>query len=220
MQLFSQPFDANTVKPQEAFDPLPDGWYILAIRNSEAKPTKDNESGYLSFELEVIDGEHKGRKVFDNLNLWNKSVQASEIAQRQLSAYCHATGVLVLNDSTQLHGIPVKAKIGTKSDAGYEPRNVIKAVKHVQDSTANTAPTAAPFGQNPALPAMPVPPPNPQGGAFVPSVQGPAVFAQQPTQQAPAQSPPWPAQSPPWAPQGPVAVPTAPTGAPVPPWRR
>ena len=115
MQLFQTPFDANTVKPQDSFEPLPAGWYNTKIVASEAKPTKDNESGYLQLELEVLDGEYKGRKLFDRLNLWNKSVQASEIAQRQLSAYCHATGVLVLQDSVQLHGIPIKVKVNVRT---------------------------------------------------------------------------------------------------------
>jgi hypothetical protein len=211
MQLFQQPFDAEQVKPQEAFEPVPEGWYVMAIRNSEAKPTKDNESGYLVFEIEVLEGEHKGRKIFDNLNLWNKSVQASEIAQRQLSAYCHATGVLVLTDSNQLHGIPLKAKIGIKSDPGYDPRNVVKAVKHIQEVTpgavsAGTIPVA-PFGQVPTLPAMPV---APTQSAFAP--QAPAF----PTPGVPAG---FTTQQQPWAQQARAAAP-APTAGPVPPWRK
>lgn len=240
MQLFQQPFDASTVKPQEAFEPVPEGWYILAIRNSEAKPTKDNESGYLVLELEVLEGEHKGRKVFDNLNLWNKSVQASEIAQRQLSAYCHATGVLVLNDSTQLHGIPLKAKLGIKADPGYDPRNVVKTVKHIQEPTPGAQqPATPPFGQNPSLPAIPAPMPQAPSG-FAPQPAPFAAPSMPPQQQQPANNPPWsqpvqqpqqpaPQQFPPtqqFAPQVPAQAPTFPpqqapvASSPVPPWRR
>jgi hypothetical protein len=231
MKLFQQPFDANTVKPQEAFEPIPEGWVIGAIRASEAKPTKDNESGYLAFEIEVLEGEHKGRKLFDNLNLWNKSVQASEIAQRQLSAYCHATGVLVLTDSQQLHGIPMKIKVGVKpADGQYEARNVIKAVKHIQDATQTTAQPApfaapaqpsmpaAPFGQNPALPPQPA-----QTPTFTPQTQQPAASqpwtqpAAAPAQQMPQQPQGFPVQQA-WAP--PMQQPSLATGGAVPPWRK
>lgn len=228
MQLFQQPFDARTVKPNEAFEPLPAGWYNARITNSEAKPTKDNESGYLLVELEIIDGEYKSRKVFDRLNLWNKSVQASEIAQRQLSAYCHATGVFVLQDSNQLHGIPIKIKVAVKQDPNYEPSNEVRAVKHIQDGTPapvgnSFAPPSAPFGQNAALPSQP--PSFVQG---LPAVANPANTAPplgQPAAMPTApQFPPAPASTaatamPQWTPPTAQSQP-APTAGPVPPWRK
>jgi hypothetical protein len=218
-QLFQTPFDANTVKPNEAFEPLPAGWYNARIIASEAKPTKDNSGGYLELQLEIIDGEHANRKVFDRLNLWNggaNAVKVCEIAQRQLSAYCHATGVLILQDSNQLHGIPLKIKLAVRTQEGFEPSNDVKAVKHIQDGGAAVAPASpfaapapaaspfappaaapavAPFGQNPALPPQPAQP------SFM---QGPPVTA------APAAAP--------WSPP---AVPAdAPSAGPVPPWRK
>lgn len=243
MQLFEQPFDANQVKPNEAFEALPAGWYNAKIINSECKPTKDNESGYLQFELEVIDGEHKGRKVFDRLNLWNKSVQASEIAQRQLSAYCHATGVFILQDSNQLHGIPLKIKLSIRQSEGYEPSNDVKAVKHIQDTapSAQTNPlppsafpqtavqpaAPAPFGMNPALPPQPAPvqPSGPWGApAPVPqaTVTPPAGVQPAPQQQfAPVpQQPTAPVQQAPWTPPAAPMQQPAPAAGPVPPWRR
>lgn len=241
MQLFQQPFDAKTVKPNEAFEPLPAGWYNARIINSEAKPTKDNESGYLLMELEIIDGDHKGRKVFDRLNLWNKSTQATEIAHRQLSAYCHATGVFILQDSVQLHGIPLKIKLSVRTQDGYDPSNDVKAVKHIQDNvpTAQPAPfaapaqpsmPAAPFGQNPALPPMPGPsgfapqqapvaaPAMQQQPAQSPPWAQPAMPAQQPQQFAPMPTVPTQPQQQQWAP--PAQQPMPPTAGPVPPWRK
>jgi hypothetical protein len=221
MQLFQTPFDANTVNPQEAFEPLPAGWYDGRIINSEAKPTKDNVSGYLQLDIEIIDGEYKGRKVFDRLNLWNAGANAEktkEIAHRQLSAYCHATGVFILQDSNQLHGIPLKIKLAVRTQEGFEPSNDVKAVKHIQDSTAPTAAApafpSAPFGQNPSLPPQPSP-------SFASPAAAPQ-FAPPPAQTSPA----WagsiapaaaqPAQQAPWSPP---AAPAA-TGGPVPPWRK
>jgi hypothetical protein len=212
MQLFQTPFDAKTVPPQQAFEPLPAGWYNAKINASEAKPTKDNVSGYLEIELEVLDGEHKGRKIFDRLNLWNNGPnkeKTCEIAQRQLSSYCHATGVFILKDSVQLHGIPLKIKLAVRTQEGYEPTNDVKAVKHIQDATPTAAapafpaapalPASAPFGMNPALPAQPAP----SAPAFPPAA-------------APAFAPPVAtAPATPWG--APAAAPAA---GPVSPWRK
>jgi hypothetical protein len=228
MQLFQQPFDAKTVKPNEAFEPVPAGWYVARIGASEAKPTKDNESGYLQLELEVIDGEHKGRRVFDRLNLWNKSMQASEIAQRQLSAYCHATGVMILQDSTQLHGIPIKIKLSVRTQDGYDPSNDVKAVKHIQDVVQGAAPAqpATPFGMAPSLPAMPAP--GQAAPQFAPPAFAPPAAPAMPPQPT-TQAPPWAGQcgvtpvAAPFAPPqqfAPPAAAPAPQAGPVPPWRK
>jgi hypothetical protein len=223
MQLFQTPFDANTVKPNEAFEPLPAGWYNARIINSEAKPTKDNLSGYLQLDLEVLDGEHKGRKVFDRLNLWNEGPnkeKTCEIAQRQLSAYCHATGVFILQDSNQLHGIPLKIKLAIRQSEGFDPTNDVKAVKHIQDGTGTAQPTAAaPTFPSAPQPATSVPFASVPGGQ-VPFGQNPSLPAQ--PVQVPASSPPWSmpaAAAPAFTPQAPVGQ-GMPTGGPVPPWRK
>ena len=220
MQLFQQPFDANTVKPQEAFEPLPAGWYNARVINSEAKPTKDNKSGYLQLDLEIIDGEQRGRKVFDRLNLWNQGdnkEKTCEIAQRQLSAYCHATGVFILQDSNQLHGIPLKIKLAIRQSEGFDPTNDVKAVKHIQDGgTPTAAPVLAsvppvPFGQNPSLPPQPA-----QAPAFAPPAAAPAM----PWQPAPVGTPVVaPVAQPGSPPAAPMQQP-APAAGPVPPWRK
>lgn len=219
-------FDATQVKPQESFDPVPDAWYNLRIVESEVKPTKRNDGAYVEFVIEVVDGEHASRKIWDRINKWAGTdfatgaedpakAQTREIANRQLSAYCHATGVLNPQGESwsallrQLHGIPFKGKVAIRKDEGFEPSNVIKAVKHIQDGAPVTS-AASPF------PAAPVP------ASAVPMRhrQNPAL----PVQPAPAT--PWgaPAQAPAVAPFAPpVFSPPgtlAPSAGPVPPWRR
>ena len=211
-------FDANQVKPAEAFEPLPKGWYNMRISESETKPTKAEGGAYLQLTVEVIDGQYANRKVFDRLNLWNANPVASEIAQRRLSAYCHATGVMMLQDSQRLHGIPFKGRISIREDktGAYEPSNEIKDIKHINDqvqqapSPGFTPPTqpAQPgptsFGAPPQQTPWNAPPqtsPAQQAPAFVPPQQAPAftppqqqAFTPPPPQQAPQAGP-----TPPWA---------------------
>jgi hypothetical protein len=96
-------FNANDVPPQTPFEPVPNGKYRAHIVDSEVKPTKDGRGKYLQLEWEILDGEYKGRKIWDRLNIVNPSETSQKIGQAQLSAVCHATGVLKLGNSGQLH---------------------------------------------------------------------------------------------------------------------
>ncbi len=122
------------------FDPLPEGEYILSIVASETKETNDKKGRFLQFEMQVMDGPHKGRKLWDRLNLWNASETAVKIAQGTLAAICKAVGVMKPKDSLELHNIPLKAKIvqRKRKDTG-ETQNEIKGY-----SPASTAVAAAP----------------------------------------------------------------------------
>jgi hypothetical protein len=226
-------FDATQVKPQEALEAIPKGWYNLRIVESEAAPTKDNTGGYLKLAVEVIDGQFANRKVFDRVNLWNSNPVAVEIAQRRLSAYCHATGVMNLQDSSQLHGIPFKGLIVINDkDKNYEPSNEIKGIKNINDPTASTPPAAGfaspnTFGQ-PGGFTPPQGPANPGPAAFQQQQQPPAFTPpqqqvtpwQQPGQSQPGFTPP---QQPPFAQQQQqqqFAPPQQPQAGPVPPWAK
>ena len=123
-------FDANQVDPSVVMEPLPAGWYKAVITTSEEKPTKAQTGSYLQLTLEVIDGQHQGRKITDRLNLNNPNATASEIAYRTLSAICHAVGVMTPRTSDDLHDKPLMVKVKVKpadgqygasnEDAGYE----------------------------------------------------------------------------------------------------
>ena len=120
-------FNAEAVEPLTAYDVLPKGEYLSMAVASEMKKTKSGTGEYLQITFEVLEGEGKGRKLFERLNIRNQNKQAEEIANRQLSALCHATGVMLLSDSEQLHNIPVVLDVGIEEGRdGYEPQNRIK----------------------------------------------------------------------------------------------
>ena len=85
-------FDATSIEPAKAFEVLPPGQYPAQIVDSETRVTKDGNGQYLWLEIDMLDGPYKGRKLFDRLNLINANPTTVEIAQRTLSAICHATG--------------------------------------------------------------------------------------------------------------------------------
>lgn len=130
-------FNAANVSPSVAYAPLPAGDYQAIITESETKATKDGQGQYLQLKLQIQGGEFAGRVLFDRLNLWNNNQQAQEIAQRALSAICHAVGILQVGDSQELHNRPLIATVKVKPASGnYEANNEIKGYKAAQLATA------------------------------------------------------------------------------------
>ncbi|MDE3023515.1 MAG: DUF669 domain-containing protein, partial [Pseudomonadota bacterium] len=159
-------FDASKVAPATPFDPLPSGWYTAFITDSEAKETSAKTGYFLSLEWEVqLPAEFAGRKFYDRINLANPNPVAVEIGQKQLSAICHATGVIQVTDSAALHNRPVQVKVAlrpaqTAEQSGdgkpHEASNEVKGYKAVSAGVPAAAPTAPPA---PAPAAAPAPAP-------------------------------------------------------------
>lgn len=128
-----QGFDANAVEPQGTREPVPAGWYKAVITASEEKPTKAQTGSYLQLTIEIVEGDHQGRKVFERLNLKNPNSTAVEIAQRTLSSLCRATGVMTPRNSDDLHDkvVMIKVKVTPARD-GYEPGNEVAEYQPVE----------------------------------------------------------------------------------------
>jgi len=208
-------FNAANVQPSKALDPIPSGWYNASISDTTMKPTQKPGGQMLQVELTILDGEFAGRKVWDRLNLVNENATAVQIGYETLSAICHATGVINIQQSTaELHGIPLKVKVklrGAETGAdgkAYDATNEVKGYDHIKSDHA-TGPSGpvtavgvagAPVGTPVWATAAPVAPaaaPVPQA---VPS---------QPFQPPVAAPQPWQAAAP-----APVAAPAQPFVAP------
>lgn len=152
-------FDATTVAPQTAFSVLPAGVYTTAIVDSDVKQTQKGGTQAI-FTLQVVDGPFAGRKVFARLNVRNASAEAERIGQAQLSALCHAAGVLQLQDTSQLHGKVVRAKVTVRKDetGQYGDSNDVKAFEAV-GGASTVAPAAGMPAAAPAAPAGGATPP-------------------------------------------------------------
>jgi hypothetical protein len=148
-------FDSNVVDPMGKFTPIPVDDYLAIVVDSEMKDTKKGDGKYLLLTYEVVEGEFKGRKIFDALNLVNRNTQTVEIAQRALSAVCRATGVLHPKDSAELHGKPLVISVGIRAGSnGFEDKNIIrgysrtdgKELKDITDATTGTVKGAPVIG--------------------------------------------------------------------------
>lgn len=227
-------FDASQVAPSVAPEAKPAGWYICMATASEMKPTKDGAGQFLELEFTILaPQEYAGQKFFDRLNLVNTNPVAVEIAFKTLSAICHATGVIQVQDSAALHNRPLQLKVslrpaGPGADGVVrDATNEVKGYKAIDGAIPPATPQYAPPPVAPA-PQYDPPPAPPQYAPpaappqYAPPPVAPAAQPAPPAWAPPAAPAPAPAAAqatpPPWAvPGAPAAAPPAAPAQPAPP---
>ena len=132
-------FNAEEVEPNKGFSALPAGDYQVIITESKMKPTKNGNGQYLEMKMQVLNGEHQNRILFDRLNLVNKSDVAVQIAKGTLSSICRSVNVLTPNDSSELHNKPLTASVKISKDQDGNPRNEVKGYKPRHTVSSNGA---------------------------------------------------------------------------------
>ncbi len=144
-------YNANDYEPTVAFDPVPAGKYLACVTDSEMKATKKGDGNYLQLEFTVLEGEYKGRKVWDRLCINHPKGITQKIARGTLSAICRAVGVMQPGDSMELHNLPliINVKCKKRQDTD-EMTNEIKSysAKNPQQPAAQTSAPQAATGQN------------------------------------------------------------------------
>ena len=142
-------FNATEVEPTTSFEPLPAGKYLAAITESEMKPTKSGSGSYLQLTFTILEGEYKNRVLWARLNLNNPNATAVKIARSELSAICHAVGVMQPRDSVDLHNLPlvITVKLKKRDDTG-ELTNEIKGYARKDATGANGQQPQAPVADN------------------------------------------------------------------------
>lgn len=158
------PFDASAVAPQQAYTPIPAGTYIAHIVESDVQPLKSGAGLGMKLVFEILDGQHKNRKVIERYNVEHTNAQTQQIAQSQVSALCHAIGVIKPQQTQELHLRPCKIIVGVRAAQGdFGPSNTIKGYESASGVAMApfTAPTQghAPQQQSPTatMPAASVP---------------------------------------------------------------
>lgn len=142
-------FNAAEVQPSSR-EPVKPGTYEAVIVNSEAQPMKSGNGMGFNFEFEIIVGEQKGRKVFVWITFEHRtSPDAQRIGREQLSSICHALNVMQLNDTVQLHNLPLLITVALdrkdptrNAITKYAPKKAVAA-----PSTSATNPGTSPWGR-------------------------------------------------------------------------
>lgn len=121
-------------------EPVPAADYRVMIVESEDFETKSGTGVRTQLVFEIIEGPHKGRKLFENLNLINENKIAVRIARAELSSICVACGGLKPQGTEELHHIPMMVRVGQKKreDTG-DMQNTMKKFWPLNSETAAPA---------------------------------------------------------------------------------
>lgn len=144
-------FDATQVEPSVGFELLPPGVYTVVIADSERFATKSGNGDCLKLVMEVIEGEYKNRKLYENLNLWNVKPNIQQMSRAILSAICRATEVMQIDSTEALHNRPMKVTV-SKVESKYKDQEtgryvgtgefVNKIVRYMHVSEKDNSPPA------------------------------------------------------------------------------
>jgi hypothetical protein len=143
-------FNAQTVAPKQLGTAHPPGKFPAQITNTSIEPTKDGSGGMFIVEFTT----QAGAIVF-RYNIWNASDKAREIAQGQLSALCHVTGVFQLawnNDGAALRGARCIIEVVEQLDKETKLPNGYTQIAKVYDM----------YGHEPGKSGQATPQPQPQ----------------------------------------------------------
>jgi hypothetical protein len=138
----------DTLPQPDNFEPLPAGNYVVEVIESDVVDTKTGLGRQMKLTLKVVDGELEGRRVWANIMVRHQNEMAQRIGQQVIASLISAAGIGPIDDTEELHGIPVIAKVAIETDktGQYEPRNVVKGF------LAYGTPTPKPVAQTKAAP--------------------------------------------------------------------
>jgi hypothetical protein len=139
-------FDATTVAPSTGRETIPAGNYKVVISKTEEKDSKATQgASYLNLEFTIIEGEFEKRKLYAILNLNHPSDVAVGIARADLSAICHAVGVLQPETPDDLKDIPLFIKVAIQPPKGdYPESNRVVGYKSIEAGSKKSTPSQPP----------------------------------------------------------------------------
>jgi len=120
-------FDLDQYEASRPVGALPEGKYQAVIASTSEKTSKNGDR-YVELELEVIAGEHQGRKVRDILNLWHPKEKPRNIARQTLKAICEAIERKV-SDTSQLCNYPLLLSVGVEDNTYNGTTSKVNRVK-------------------------------------------------------------------------------------------
>jgi hypothetical protein len=143
-------FDPSAHEGTRDLECIPSGWYRVQMIENEVRDALNGNGTYLLAIFEILEGEYRGRKIYQNVTLRNQNQQAVEIGQRLLTDIYTAVGITVpTKDIRVMLFKPAMARLGIKRDKDgvYPDRNCVTSVRppdYQPKRGRNTPPTSTP----------------------------------------------------------------------------
>ena len=159
-------WDVNGYEKQSGgFDPVPAGDYVVKITKHEWKLIgNDKAKGErLNLTLDIIEGDLKGRKLFEGLNVKatapraeGKKMSSAEFARGQFRSIVDCCGLVSCKNVAELYNIPfvVSVSLKAKTDKPNEMQNEIRGYKK-RERRGDALPTGNGGSVTPASNAAP-----------------------------------------------------------------
>jgi len=137
-------YDPTEYETKGVLVAIPAGAYECMVQSVEMKQTKDETGSYLKVTLVVTDGDYKGRLLFDNLNVRNKSERAQVLGREALNGLLAAAEIPGERDMSVLVQRTVTAKVTVEKSEAYGEQNKVKGYLAPSSGVKTTTAAAAP----------------------------------------------------------------------------
>lgn len=132
------------------YSKVPAGIYSTTITAVAVKETSAKNGHYLEVELQILDGEHTGKKIADRVNIDNPTPKALEIGLarlKKIAIVCGHKNPNFIEDTDELltgnvFSVETELKMNKGSDGKeFEAVEVKKYMERTEGETAVSAPT-------------------------------------------------------------------------------
>ncbi len=109
--------DASQAGEMMSFDVMEPHRARMYIEEADKKTTKNGDGAYLGLKIKIEGGQHNGRTLYVNLNLWNKNETAVTIAKAEWKAIQMATvGHANVKNSEEIRFKPFEGEIDVRKN--------------------------------------------------------------------------------------------------------
>ena len=123
-----QQFNASNVDTTDNFAPIPEGVYRALVASAEERPTRASGGLGLNVQYEVVEGTHKGRKLFHWINLRNNNKTAEEIGHKELARLCMATNVPQPRSPAEFCGKLISVRVKIEEYQGEKKNSIAQII--------------------------------------------------------------------------------------------
>lgn len=92
-------------------EPIAEGIHLVEIIESRREPMKDKSGDTLKIDLLFLEGEFRGRKLWDWIDIWSSNPSKHRKARKKLNQILRAVGIDCIENSTELHRRPMKIRV-------------------------------------------------------------------------------------------------------------
>ena len=117
------------------YEVLPPGVYTVIICEASVKPSKNKpQNKFAALTHEIVDGEFKGRKFFNNVNFINENPKTEAWAKKTLAQISDAVNFAgQLRNVNVFKNIPFKVLLESSLDDKNRPQNTVKKYINLKD---------------------------------------------------------------------------------------